>query len=172
MIPIIVGNKSIADDDLYKVNNSTNPDIEIAGIPTRKESLAAVFLSIPDNNAEVKVTPDLETPGIIARDCERPKSIISINIMSENNFFFLPEISAKASKIDIIIETIAMENKPLKCESEKFDQNNLISKPKINIGILATTIKEANLVFSSLNNLRWFKIDKPALIITEMSERK
>ena len=66
MIPIIVGRISIEDDVRYKVNNSTNPDIEIAGIPTRKESLAAVFLSIPENNADVKVTPERETPGNIA----------------------------------------------------------------------------------------------------------
>ena len=51
-----------------KVNNSTSPEIVIAGIPTRKESLAAVFLSIPENKAEVKVIPDLETPGITASD--------------------------------------------------------------------------------------------------------
>ena len=68
IIPIIVGNKSDKDEDLYKVINSTRPEIEIAGIPIRKESLAAVFLSIPVNNAEVRVTPDLETPGNIARD--------------------------------------------------------------------------------------------------------
>ena len=109
-------------------------------MPTRKESLAAVFLSIPENNAEVKVTPDLETPGIIAKDCENPKNIISLNLISSNNFFFVPEISAEASKIDIKIETIAMENKPLNCDSEKSDQNNLISNPEINIGILAIKI--------------------------------
>ena len=67
-IPIIVGRKSIADNVLNKVNNSTSPEIEIAGIPIRKESLAAVFLSIPENKAEVKVIPDLETPGNTARD--------------------------------------------------------------------------------------------------------
>ena len=90
MIPIIVGIISIEDDVRNKVNNSTNPDIEIAGIPTRKDSLAAVFLSIPENIAEVKVTPDLETPGNIAKDWEIPNKIISLNLMSENNFFFSP----------------------------------------------------------------------------------
>ena len=49
-------------------NNSTSPEIETAGIPTRKESLAAVFLSIPENKAEVRVIPDLETPGNKAKD--------------------------------------------------------------------------------------------------------
>ena len=68
IIPIIVGKISIADKVLNKVKNSTSPEIEIAGIPTRKESFAAVFLSIPENKAEVKVIPDLETPGNRARD--------------------------------------------------------------------------------------------------------
>ena len=68
MIPIIIGIISKTDSTLNKENNSTSPEIEIAGIPTRKESLAAVFLSIPENNAEVNVIPDLETPGNIAKD--------------------------------------------------------------------------------------------------------
>ena len=65
---MINGRISITDDTLNKENNSTSPEIEIAGIPTRKESLAAVFLSIPENKAEVKVIPDLETPGNKAKD--------------------------------------------------------------------------------------------------------
>ena len=59
---------SIKDAVLKIVNNSTKPDIVTAGIPTKKENLAAVFLSSPENNAEVKVMPDLETPGNNARD--------------------------------------------------------------------------------------------------------
>ena len=68
IIPIIIGRISITDNTLNKENNSTIPEIEIAGIPTRKESLAAVFLSIPENKADVKVIPDLETPGNNAKD--------------------------------------------------------------------------------------------------------
>ena len=68
MMPIIIGIISITDNTLNKENNSTSPEIEIAGIPTRKESLAAVFLSIPENKAEVRVIPDLETPGNKAKD--------------------------------------------------------------------------------------------------------
>ena len=67
-IAIIKGIMSTIVNVLNKVNNSTRPEIVIAGIPTRKESLAAVVLSMPENNAEVKVIPDLETPGKIARD--------------------------------------------------------------------------------------------------------
>ena len=46
--------------------NSTIAAREIAGIPKRKENLAALLLSQPDNKAAEIVTPDLETPGIIA----------------------------------------------------------------------------------------------------------
>ena len=38
----------------------------IAGIPKRKENLAASLLSHPDIKAVEIVTPDLETPGMIA----------------------------------------------------------------------------------------------------------
>ena len=144
---------SIAYDVLYKVKNSTNPDIVIAGIPTRKESLAAVLLLIPENNAEVKVIPDLETPGNIARDCEIPNKTISLSLISLKDFFLLPYNSERANKKDITIEIIAIENKLLKGESVKPDQNNLINKPINNIGILAIIIKVASLVFSSLKNL-------------------
>ena len=68
IIPIITGRISTKDKVLNKVNNSTIPEIETAGTPTKKLSLAAVFLSIPENKAEVKVIPDLETPGNKARD--------------------------------------------------------------------------------------------------------
>ena len=68
MIPINTGIISTKDNPLNKENNSTSPEIEIAGIPTRKESRAAVFRSIPENKAEVRVIPDLETPGNKAKD--------------------------------------------------------------------------------------------------------
>ena len=90
IIPIIVGRISIVDNVLNKVSNSTSPEIEIAGIPTRKESLAAVFLSIPENKAEVKVIPDLETPGNKERDWARPNKIISFKLISLNSFFLFP----------------------------------------------------------------------------------
>ena len=89
-MPIIVGRISITDNVLNRVINSTSPDIEITGIPTRKESLAAVFLSIPENNADVKVTPDRDTPGNKAKDWEKPNIITSHKLMSSNNFFLLP----------------------------------------------------------------------------------
>jgi len=133
-------------------------------MPTRNESLAAVFRSIPENNADVKVTPDLETPGKIARDCEKPNMIISLRLISINNFFFLPYISDRASNKDIKIEIIEIENKLLNGESEKLGQNDLIIKPNIDIGILATIIYVASLVLASLKKLRLLQIEKNELI--------
>ena len=115
-IPINIGRISMADNVLNKVNNSTSPEIEIAGIPTKKDSLADVFRSTPEINAEVKVIPDLETPGNKAKDWARPNKITSFKLMSANNFFLLPKISERASNIAIKIEVIAMGNKPLKFE--------------------------------------------------------
>ena len=89
-MPIIIGIISTIDNTLNKENNSTSPEIETAGIPTRKESLAAVFLSIPENKAEVRVIPDLETPGNKAKDWARPNFITSFKLMSTNNLFLLP----------------------------------------------------------------------------------
>ena len=37
MMPIIIGIISTTDNTLNKENNSTSPETEIAGIPTRKE---------------------------------------------------------------------------------------------------------------------------------------
>ena len=43
--------------------NSTIAAREIAGIPKRKENLAASLLSQPDTRAVEIVIPDLDTPG-------------------------------------------------------------------------------------------------------------
>ena len=48
--------------------NSTNAAKEIAGIPKRRENFAASPLSHPDIKALEIVTPDLETPGKMAKD--------------------------------------------------------------------------------------------------------
>ena len=52
--------------------NSTTAARDIAGIPKNKENFAASPLSQPETRAVEIVTPDLETPGKMARDCERP----------------------------------------------------------------------------------------------------
>jgi len=47
--------------------NSTIEAIEIAGMPKRNENLAASLLFQPNTRAVEIVTPDLETPGKIAK---------------------------------------------------------------------------------------------------------
>ena len=58
--------KPIEKKSLKEEINSTIAAREIAGIPKRKENLAASPLSHPDIRALEIVTPDLETPGKIA----------------------------------------------------------------------------------------------------------
>lgn len=57
--------------------NSTTAANDIAGMPKRKENLAASFLSQPVKRAVEIVTPDLESPGIIAKDWEIPINKLS-----------------------------------------------------------------------------------------------
>ena len=89
--------------------NSTIAAREIAGMPKRKENFAESPLSQPDTRAVEIVTPDLETPGIIAKDWERP-----IKKLSEYLWFFkfiepFLEQSAMYMKIAIRNETNAID---------------------------------------------------------------
>ena len=60
------GGKLNEENSLKEEMNSTIAAIEIAGRPNKKENFAASPLPQPDNRAVEIVTPDLETPGIIA----------------------------------------------------------------------------------------------------------
>ena len=62
----IRGKKLYEENSLKEEMNSTNAARVIAGIPKRKENLAASPLSHPDIRAVEIVIPDLENPGIIA----------------------------------------------------------------------------------------------------------
>ena len=64
---MIRGKKLNEENSLKDKMNSTIAANEIAGIPKRKENFAASFLPHPDTRAVEMVTPDLETPGKIAR---------------------------------------------------------------------------------------------------------
>ena len=66
MRPTIRGINLKEEISLKEEINSTIAAIEIAGIPKRKENLAESALSHPDIKAVEIVTPDLETPGMIA----------------------------------------------------------------------------------------------------------
>ena len=65
--PTIKGKKLNDFNSLKELKNSTIAAIEMAGMPKRKENLAASPLSQPDTKAVEIVTPDLETPGKIAK---------------------------------------------------------------------------------------------------------
>ena len=65
--PTIRGKKLNEENSLIEEMNSTIAAKEIAGMPKKKENFAASRLSQPDTKALEIVTPDLETPGQIAR---------------------------------------------------------------------------------------------------------
>ena len=54
------------ENSFIELKNSTKATNEIDGIPSKKENLAASFLSQPENKAIEIVTPERDTPGIIA----------------------------------------------------------------------------------------------------------
>ena len=70
--PTISGKKLNELNLLSEEKNSTIAAKEMAGIPKRKENLAASSLSQPDTRAVEIVIPDLEMPGKIAKAWERP----------------------------------------------------------------------------------------------------
>ena len=117
--PTIKGGKLNEENSLNEEMNSTIAAIDIAGIPKRKENFAASPLSQPDTKAVEIVTPDLDTPGKIAKAWERP-----ITKLSEYLWFFkfmepFFEVSAIYIKIAIKKETNAIE---------KFERRKLSKK--------------------------------------------
>ena len=99
--------------------SSTIAAREMAGMPKRKENLAASLLSQPDTRAVEIVTPDLEMPGKIAKACEIP-----IKKLSEILWFF--------KFIEPFFELSAMYiNNAIKRETnaiEKFERRKLSKK--------------------------------------------
>ena len=61
------GRKGKVENWFIEVKNSTKAANEIEGIPSKKENLAASFLSQPDIRAIEIVAPDRDTPGIIEK---------------------------------------------------------------------------------------------------------
>ena len=65
--PRVIGKKLNEENALKEEMNSTIAAKEMAGMPKRKENFAESILPQPYNRAVEIVTPDLETPGKIAR---------------------------------------------------------------------------------------------------------
>ena len=61
------GRNGNADKWFSELKNSTKAANEIEGIPSRNEKFAAFFLSHPDKSAAEIVTPERDTPGIMAK---------------------------------------------------------------------------------------------------------
>ena len=70
--PAIRGKKLNEEKLLKEDINSTIAAREIAGMPKINENFAASLLSQPETSAVEIVTPDLETPGKIAKAWEMP----------------------------------------------------------------------------------------------------
>ena len=73
--------------DLIALKISTNAANEIAGIPRKNEYFAASTLFHPIKSAVVIVIPDLETPGTIAKDWDKPIRKLLINLWFTNDIF-------------------------------------------------------------------------------------
>ena len=67
IIPTERGRNGNAENWFTALKNSTKAANEIAGIPRRKENLAASFLFHPDKRAIEIVAPERDTPGRIAK---------------------------------------------------------------------------------------------------------
>ena len=65
--PTKSGSKEKVEIWFIELKNSTKATNEIEGIPSKKENLAASFLSQPDIRASEIVAPERDTPGIIAK---------------------------------------------------------------------------------------------------------
>ena len=128
--------------------NSTIAAREMAGIPKRKENLAASPLSQPDTRAVEIVTPDLEMPGKIAKAWEIP-----IKKLSEILWFFkfiepFFELSAMYIKVAIKRETKAIDKLERRILSKKLGTNSFIIPPNKIIGIVPIKIDLNKLKFS------------------------
>ena len=143
---MIRGTKLNEENSLKDKMNSTIAANEIAGIPKRKENFAASLLCQPDNSAEEIVTPDLETPGIIAKAWEKPIKKLSEYLWLFkfiDPFFALSAINMKKA---IKKETNAIDIFDRKKLSKKWGINNFIVPPSKIIGIVPIKI-DPNILF-------------------------
>ena len=118
----------------------------MAGIPRRKENLAASLLSQPDRSAIEIVAPERDTPGIIAKAWAIPIYIIFRYLWLFKLIKFLDEISAKSITKDINKDTTAIERFERINESENPGKNNFIIPPIKTIGIVPINIDLYNLL--------------------------
>ena len=161
--PIIRGRKLYEGIPLNDEMNSTTAANDIAGIPKRNENLAASFLSQPVKSAVEIVTPDLETPGIIANDWEMPINKLFIYLWLFKLICLFLEISAKYINKAISKDIIAMDKFERRVVSKKVGVNNFIIPPNKTIGIVPIKIDFNNFLykfkFKYLSESRLLKIN-------------
>ncbi len=138
--PKINGKKLNDLNSLKLVMNSTIAAREMAGMPRTKENLAASLLSQPETRAVEIVTPDLETPGKIAKAWERPIRKLSEYLWLLKFIDPFLELSAMYIKIAIRIETIAIDKFERRILSKKSGEKTFIVPPKKIIGRVPTKI--------------------------------
>ena len=88
-------------------------------MPKRKENFAASLLSHPDTRAVEIVTPDLETPGKIAKAWERPIKKLSEYLWLVKFIELFFELSAMYIKIAINNDIKAIDKFERKTLSKK-----------------------------------------------------
>ena len=130
---------------LISLKNSKIAAKEIAGIPSRKENLAASFLSQPDKSAIEILAPERDTPGIIAKAWAIPIYKLLRYLWVLKLIDLLVEISAKSITKAINIETNAIERFERKNESENPGINSFVIPPIKTIGIVPINIDLYNL---------------------------
>ena len=116
------------------MKNSTKAANVIEGMPRRKENLTASSLSQPNNNAKEIVAPDLDIPGIIAKDWAIPTKKLSKYLWFFILIYLLQEISAKSIIKAINIDANAIDKFDRKNELKNSDKNNFIIIPTPIIG--------------------------------------
>ena len=149
IIPRSKGGKLNVENLSEEYINSTIAAREMAGIPKRKEYFVASFFFQPNKSASEMVTPDLETPGIIANAWPKPIKKLSINLWLPILVSLLLELSAKYIIKAINIEIRPIERFERRTLLKRFGINNFIIKPRKTIGKVPIKI--------DLNNFFWKK---------------
>ena len=101
---------------LIELKISTKAANDIAGIPSKKENFAASTLSQPSKSAIVMVIPDLETPGIIARDWAKPMRKLFVKLWFFNEIFLFFVNCDK-----YINKAVRIEITPIKTFERRYD---------------------------------------------------
>lgn len=119
----------------------SNPAPKTIGVERRNENLAASSLERPENNPVVIVIPERDTPGIIAKACDKPIKKLLLKSISSTFTLLLYFLFAMYNIIPIIISIVPIRPRFLKAVSACFSNSFPIIAP----GMAAITISQNNL---------------------------